>query len=96
MYQYLARRYQLNLREVHWEPDQVPGKEAVEELDGILKEHAATVMLWEGEPIEASEALLKEKGIASAVFDPCGNRPEAGDFLSVMEANVVNLEALAK
>jgi hypothetical protein len=40
--------------------------------------------------------LLKEKGIASAVFDPCGNRPEAGDFLSVMEANVVNLEALAK
>ena len=96
VYQYLARRYQLNLREVHWEPDQVPGKEAVEELDGILKEHPATVMLWEGEPIEASEALLKEKGIASAVFDPCGNRPESGDFLSVMEANVVNLEALAK
>jgi zinc transport system substrate-binding protein len=74
----------------------VPGKEAVEELDGILKEHPATVMLWEGAPADASVALLKEKGIASLVFDPCGNRPESGDFLSVMEANVVNLEALAK
>lgn len=96
VYQYLARRYELNLREVHWEPDQVPGKEAVEELDSLLKEEAATVMLWEGEPVEASVALLKDKGISSVVFDPCGNRPESGDFLSVMEANVANLEAMAK
>jgi len=96
VYQYLARRYQLNLREVHWEPDQVPEKEALEELTGLLKEHAATVMLWEGEPVAKSVDLLKGMGIRSVVFDPCGNRPEMGDFLSVMEANVANLEALAK
>lgn len=96
VYQYLSRRYQLNLREVHWEPDQVPENEALEELTGLLKEHAATVMLWEGEPAAKSVDLLKEMGIRSVVFDPCGNRPEKGDFLSVMEANVANLEALAK
>jgi len=96
VYQYLARRYQLNLREVHWEPDQVPDKEALEGLEGLLKEHAATVMLWEGQPEEKSVELLKAMGIRSVVFDPCGNRPERGDFLTVMESNVATLEALTK
>lgn len=96
VYQYLARRYQLNLREVHWEPEEVPGEEALEELKGILKEHPATVMLWEGEASKKSVALLKEMGIGSVIFDPCGNRPEEGDFLSVMEANVAGLEGLVK
>jgi len=30
----------------------------------------------------------------SAVFDPCGNVPAEGDFLSVMQQNVMNLEAV--
>lgn len=96
VYQYFARRYRLNLREVHWEPDTLPDAEAVEELKGILREHPATVMLWEGNPLEQSVALLKEMGIESLVFAPSGNRPEEGDFLSVMASNVAALEELAK
>lgn len=95
VYQYLARRYALNLREVHWEPDTVPDAKAQEELKSLLQTHPAKVMLWEGEPLAESVALLKTLGIESVVFDPCGNRPEAGDFLSVMEANVTALEGLA-
>jgi len=30
--------------------------------------------------------------LGSVVFDPCGNRPADGDFLTVMEANAGNLE----
>ncbi len=96
VYQYLARRYQLNLKAVHWEPEEVPGEEALGELRELLKEHPATVMIWEGEPAVASVALLKKLGIESLVFDPCGNRPEAGDFSAVMETNVKALEALAR
>lgn len=96
VYQYLSRRYRLNLREVHWEPDQVPNQEAMQDLAVLLKEHPATVMLWEGEPEAKSVELLKTMGIESVVFDPCGNRPESGDFLSVMEANVATLEELVK
>jgi zinc transport system substrate-binding protein len=94
VYQYLARRYQLNLQAVHWEPEEVPGEEALGELRELLKEHPATVMIWEGEPAAASVALLKKLGIESLVFDPCGNRPETGDFSAVMETNVKALEAL--
>jgi zinc transport system substrate-binding protein len=31
-------------------------------------------------------------GIQSLVFDPCGNTPESGDFMTVMNANVEALE----
>ncbi len=96
VYQYLARRYQLSLHEVHWEPDTLPDADAIEELKEILREHPATVLIWEGNPLEQSVALLKEMGIGSIVFAPCGNRPEEGDFLSVMEANVTALEELAQ
>jgi len=94
VYQYLARRYQLNLQAVHWEPEEVPDEGALEELRELLKDHPATVMIWEGEPAAESVDLLKKMGIDSVLFDPCGNRPEAGDFSSVMEANVKALEAL--
>ena len=57
----------------------------------IVKEHPAKWMIWEDEPLPQSAAKLKEMGIGSIVFDPCGNRPEQGDFLSVMRQNVENL-----
>jgi zinc transport system substrate-binding protein len=34
---------------------------------------------------------LQTLGVQSLVFDPCGNTPEQGDFLSVMQQNVENL-----
>ena len=95
VYQYLARRYQINLRAVHWEPDVVPDKAAMEELVELLKEHPARLMLWEGEPLAESVTALRRKGVQSGVFDPCGNRPEKGDFLTVMEGNVQALEQWA-
>jgi hypothetical protein len=29
-----------------------------------------------------------------SVFDPCGNRPTEGDYLSVMESNAAGLERI--
>jgi len=34
---------------------------------------------------------LKKIGLDSLTFDPCGNVPETGDYLSVMRENVLNL-----
>jgi zinc transport system substrate-binding protein len=74
----------------------MPDKNALADLKVILAEHPAQVMLWEGEPVAGSVKLLKDMGISSDVFDPCGNRPGKGDFMTVMEANVATMEALAK
>jgi zinc transport system substrate-binding protein len=95
VYQYLINRYGLNGVEVHWEPDETPGGHAWDDLEKLLDSHPAKWMLWEGEPLEATVRSLEERGVSSIIFDPCGNRPDEGDYLSVMAANAVTLEGLA-
>ena len=91
VYDYLSHRYGLNMKSLHWEPDEVPGNSQWMELKKILKEHPAQWMIWEGEPLEESADKLRSMGVSSIVFNPCGNVPEKGDFLSVMRGNVENL-----
>ena len=50
-------------------------------------------MIWEGEPIAESVEALAAWDVDSVALDPCGNRPETGDYLSVMLENVANLRA---
>jgi zinc transport system substrate-binding protein len=92
VYHYFARRYALNIQAVLWEPEIVPDEKAMAELKAILAKHPAKWMIWEGEPAQESVAKLEAIGVKSVTFDPCGNMPDKGDFLSVMKANVENLE----
>ncbi len=93
VYQYLSRRYSLNLRSVHFEPDQIPTESMWRELAGLLDGHGAGWILWEGEPAAETATRLSDRfGVQSAVFDPCGNRPAEGDFMSVMNSNVAAME----
>lgn len=91
IYQYFARRYGLNLESVMWEPGEFPADEQWDELEVGLRAHPARWMLWEGEPLEKSAKQLASMGVRSTVFAPCMNRPEDGDFLSIMKQNVENL-----
>jgi len=95
VYDYFARRYGLNLRSVLWEPEVVPDEAALAAFGEILGAHPAAWMIWEGAPSPGSVAKLQALGVRSVVFDPCGNRPERGNWLDVMRANLVNLRALA-
>jgi zinc transport system substrate-binding protein len=92
VYQYLIRRYGLNARSVHWEPDQPPSEAMWRELEELVATHPARWMLWEGEPAEATVKRLEAMGIGSRVYTPCAGAPEEGDFLSVMRANVDALD----
>lgn len=94
VYQYLAARYALNIRSVHFEPDEVPEGDAWHDLEHMLSEHPAKWMLWEDEPLPEATAKLEGVGVTSVVFNPCGNRPEQGDFVSVMKNNLTNLGRL--
>ena len=94
VYQYLARRYGLAIPSVHFEPDAYPEADGWDDLEQLLEDHATTWMLWEGEPIAQTVDKLREMSIESVVFDPCGNRPQSGDYLSVMEANAAGIESV--
>jgi zinc transport system substrate-binding protein len=94
VYQYLARRYGLNLISVMWEPEELPNEGQWNALEGILEDHPARWMLWEGEPGQATATRLRALGIDSLVLDPCANRPAKGDFLTVMTDNASNLDRI--
>jgi zinc transport system substrate-binding protein len=94
VYQYLSRRYGLRMESFEWEPNVEPAKTQFNELQLLLKEHRAEWMLWEGQPLQSSIDKLQSIGVGSVVFDPCGNRPEQGDFLTVMQDNVQRLRQI--
>ena len=94
VYQYLARRYGLAIPSVHFEPDTYPEADGWQDLENLLEDYAATWMLWEGEPIAQTADRLREMDLESVVFNPCANRPESGDYLSVMEANAAGIESI--
>jgi zinc transport system substrate-binding protein len=94
IYQYLARRYNLNLKMMMWEPDTDPGPAEWKELEAQRTNHPAQWMLWEGKPLTGSVNRLKGMGVNSTIFSPCYSRPQKGDFLSVMRQNVKNMEKI--
>jgi hypothetical protein len=57
----------------------------------MLETHPASYMLWEGEPLQETVTRLEALGIHSIVFEPAGNRPEQGVFMTVMQRNIGNL-----
>lgn len=93
VYQYLARRYGLNLRAVTWEPDSYPETSSWQAFKSLREVHPAHWMLWEDEPMDRTRESLLSSGVRIVVFKPCMNRPARGDFMTVMQTNI---EALAK
>lgn len=85
VYDYLQRRYRMNGRAVHWEPDRAPTAEQLAELDALLAEHPAAWFIWEDTPLPESVGLLEERGLRSVVVAPCGNRPNDGDLLDALD-----------
>ena len=93
VYQYFVRRYSLNGRSLHWEPDQVPDEAMWRAFEELLASHQARWMIWEGEPGEETVTRLEAAGLGSLVYEICANVPEDGDFLATMRRNLAALES---
>jgi zinc transport system substrate-binding protein len=91
VYQYLARRYRLDLGAVTWEPNELPGPKQWQTFSQMLGQKPARWMLWEAKPMEKTAQKLSDMGISVVVFAPCMNVPDEGDFLATMQRNVATL-----
>jgi len=94
VYNYAAKRFGWNLRNLHWEPDTMSDDAEWTKLEKMLTDHPALHMLWEDEPLDAIRERLEPLGVKVVVFRPCGNRPPSGDYLSEMRANVERMGAV--
>ena len=97
VYQYWERAYGLKVPSLLWEPEIELNDEAMADLKKIQDANpGAQFFVWEGDPLPAHLEQLKAAGLTCVVVSPCGNRPEKGDFLSVMQNNIAALEGLAQ
>jgi zinc transport system substrate-binding protein len=94
VYQYFSKRYGLNSRSVHWEPDKMPSDESWKELEALLAQHPAKWMLWEADPLPEIVKKLEALDVRSVVFSPAANVPAQGDYLSVMQGNAERLKSV--
>lgn len=94
VYQYFANAYGLNLKSLHWEPDEVPTEIQWQELQQLLQSHPAKWMIWEDQPNPETVAKLKTVNINILVFRPLGNRSGSEDFMSSMNKNTISLEQI--
>jgi zinc transport system substrate-binding protein len=92
VYQYLSKGYNLTIQSVHFEPNETPTKKQWEPLVPLISESKTNLMFWENSPLQEIESKLLEFKINGTVFNPCGNKPENGDFLSVMKSNINSLK----
>jgi zinc transport system substrate-binding protein len=93
VYQYLKRRYAIDGHSLHWEPDEEPSTADWIEFQEIRRDHPAIIMIWEDDPLPSTRDALEASGIAVVTFHTAANRPESGDYLSVMKANQRSIEA---
>ncbi|VTS03225.1 metal ABC transporter substrate-binding protein [Tuwongella immobilis] len=92
VFQYWARRYGVTLPTVHWEASDVPNKDAIAELEAILKTHPATWMIWESDPNPEAVQLLEKRGIRSVTFHTLGDKSDGPSFVERMQANLKALQ----
>ena len=91
VYQYLGARYNLNIDSLHIEPGELPDSKQKAVIENLLKKQNYKWIIWEANPLKETVNLLKKSGMSSIVFDPSANRPENGDYLSVMKLNISNI-----
>ena len=92
VYQYMADAYGLQIASLHLEPDQPLDSDALKQLDAVLAEHPAKLMLWEDAPLQSTADEIRKRGVAPLIFAPTSQPPATGDFLRAMQQNVTRLE----
>ena len=93
-YNYLARRYGWNIRNLDLVPDEALSEEQIKMIGSYAKEKPMRLLVWESVPLsENVEELEKRLGIRSVVFSPCemisqDKSEEESDYLSLMHQNI--------
>lgn len=90
-YQYLARAYGLDIRALEWEAGAAPDADQLEDLEELVAESGASVLLWEAEPPSEARAAVRTLGLSDVVFPTLSATPGDQDYLDTLHEAVVAL-----
>lgn len=93
-YNYIARRYGWNIRNLDLDPHEMPADLVFREIGEVLKAHPAEYLIWEACPDkEIADRMQRELGLTSIEFSPCellseDEVAEGMNYMSVMRDNL--------
>ena len=90
-YQYLARAYGLEIVSLEWDAGAAPDAGQLAELEALVGETGAQVLLWEAEPPQEARDAVRALGLADAVFPTRATAPEGADYLERLRTAVDEL-----
>jgi zinc transport system substrate-binding protein len=94
-YQYFARRYDLSIDALEWEAGATPTDAELADLQAMMAETGATVLIWEAAPpaeaFEATAAL----GLRNVVFPTLAHGLDGQDYTDVMSAAIAAIAEVA-
>ncbi len=90
-YQYLARRYSLPVTSLEWEAGAMPTAEELADLENLIAETGAKLMIWEATPPEAALAATQSLGLQNVVFAPLARNSGQSAFVTSMDASIKSL-----
>jgi len=94
-YQYLARRYDLSIASLEWEPGAMPTEAELADLEALVSETDARVLIWEAAPPPAAFDATRALGVENVVFDTLARGATDGGYLSAFSAAVATLSDAA-
>ena len=99
-YNYIAKRYDWNIKNLDLDPEAMPSDEEFQGIKEMLKSHPAKHLIWESYPTKAiADRMQKELGLISIEFSPCELLSEDAqssgtDYMSVMRRNLDNISVV--
>ena len=69
-YQYFARRYGLSVTSLEWEAGAIPTQDQLKELERLVTELDARILIWEAQPPRDAIEAAKARGVQTVVFEP--------------------------
>lgn len=91
IYHYLSSRYGWEIIDLNLSLDKAPSDDLMEKLLDPEDSGRRPICLWQREARKAAKGALSLVGVTNVVFDPAEAPPEAGDYFSVMRANIERL-----
>lgn len=79
-YQYVARRYDLSITALEWEAGAMPTDAEAADLQTMIGETGARVLIWEAEPPAAAFEITAALGLQNVVFPTLAHGLEGRSF----------------
>ncbi len=93
-YQYFARRYGLSIAALEWDAGAMPSDEEIADLQEMVDQSGARVLIWEAAPPAAAFEITSGLGLMNVVFPTLAHGVEGHSFPKVYSEAIAAMSGI--